>query len=178
MIVIAVLLLAAVVALIIGAFLIETDAAGFEIFQESFTISGGTVFAAGVAVGLLTVALVVMLRVGIRRSVARRREIRELRAAHARTLALEREREPQNGDAEGDDRRKDLVRPYVGGKDRPGAEPGERALSPAGESPTRDYGRPSGGPPPGRSSGPGAGPGATARFDSGPGPSGTRRPLR
>lgn len=134
MIVIAVLLIVAIVALTIGVFLAETEAASFEVLEESFSVDGGALFVAGLVTGLGLVGTLWMLRVGVRRATLRRREVDELRSAHRRQqAALEQERAAL--EAEKDElRRRPLVRPYVGSAERP-TEQNEGLGEPARPSP-------------------------------------------
>jgi hypothetical protein len=132
MVIIAVLLIAAILALTIGAFLAATEGAVFEVLEDSFSVDGGAVFAAGIATGLALVGAAWMLRVGARRSTMRRRELNALRAAHQRQeAALAKDREVQEAEDVG---QQTLVRPYIG----PGERREERAEPPGPELPRRE----------------------------------------
>lgn len=126
MVLLAVLLMIAIVALTIGVFFAETDSAGFEVLEESFNVTGGGVFAAGLIAGLAMVAAGWMLLVGLRRSTIRRRELKELRTAQERhQQELEKERRTHEAE-KAELATRTLVRPYVGGGGGGGDRPPER----------------------------------------------------
>ncbi|MGH9251630.1 MAG: hypothetical protein ACRD0W_19225 [Acidimicrobiales bacterium] len=79
MIVIALLLLAVVVVLIVAAVTGRGDLVTIDALNVSIETYVTEVFLAGVLTGLLALAGLVLLRVGLRRSRQRRQEVRELR---------------------------------------------------------------------------------------------------
>ncbi len=126
MVLLAVLLMIAIVALTIGVFLAETDSAGFEVLEESFNVTGGGVFAAGLITGLAIVGAGWMLLVGLRRSTIRRRELKELWTARERhQQELDKERRAHEAE-KAELASRTLVRPYVGGGGGAGDRPPER----------------------------------------------------
>ncbi|MGH8825885.1 MAG: hypothetical protein ACRDVN_15620 [Jiangellaceae bacterium] len=79
MTVIAILLLALVIVLIVAAVTGSSDTVTVDAFNVSVDTNVAEVFLAGVLTGLLAVAALVLLRVGMRRARLRRQEVRELR---------------------------------------------------------------------------------------------------
>ena len=115
MIVIAILLLAATAVVTAGVVFGGEQDATFGIFGETVRASAWEIFAIGVACGLAVPIALWLLTVGTRRAAVRRRETREMRAAHERERAeIAREREELEAERSKLRDGGGPVQPYVG----------------------------------------------------------------
>ncbi|PSK97860.1 hypothetical protein CLV30_12116 [Haloactinopolyspora alba] len=99
MILLALLLLAAVVALVVGVVLDGGESVAFDVFTVGVDTPLWGVFAGGVGTGLVALTGVIALVAGIRRARERRREIEYLRrkvAQHERAAGSDDDQEPRD----------------------------------------------------------------------------------
>lgn len=79
MLALSIVLLALVVLLVVVSFVGTSEEVVYEFANVTITTSSGAVFVAGVAAGLVALASLVALRISLRGSWKRRKELRELR---------------------------------------------------------------------------------------------------
>ena len=103
MTVIALILLALVIFAVVAAVSADAEAVSVDIFGTNLDTTVIEIFLAGVLTGLLALASIVILRIAMRRSWLRRKEVRELRRQAQRTPAPDTAPESRIVDPDEDD---------------------------------------------------------------------------
>ncbi len=103
MTVIALVLLALVIFAVVAAVTADAGTVSIDIFDRNIDTTVTEIFLAGVLTGLVALAAIVLLRVAMRRSWLRRKEVRELRQRAQRAPAHDTAAESRIVDPDDDD---------------------------------------------------------------------------